>query len=91
MGLKADQFDTLRLNWQASLIAKTTVAAWVRADGNGGSSFPRILAAPGYYLNFRFDGSANDNTLDFATTRTANGLTVDDEWLAPSGSIGTGA
>ena len=67
-----------------------TVAAWVRADSNGGSNFPRILVTPGYYINFRFDGSANNNALDFATTTTANGSTVDGEWLAPPNSIGTG-
>jgi hyaluronate lyase len=71
--------------------AQTTVTAWVYADGNGGSSFPRILVMPGCYLNFRFDGSANNNALDFATTTTANGSTVDGEWLAPPDSIGTGA
>jgi hyaluronate lyase len=71
--------------------AQTTVAAWVYADGNGGSSFPRILVAPGYYFNFRFDGSANNNALDFATTTTANGSTVDGEWVATPNSIGTGA
>ena len=67
-----------------------TVAAWVRADSNGGSNFPRILVTPGYYINFRFDGSANNNALDFATTTTANGSTVDGEWLAPPNSISTG-
>ena len=71
--------------------AQTTVAAWVYADGNGGSSYPRILVAPGCYLNFRFDGSANNNALDFATTTTTNGATVDGEWVAPPNSIGTGA
>lgn len=69
---------------------QTTVAAWVYADGNGGSSFPRILVTPGSYLNLRFDGSANNNALDFATTTTANGSTVDGEWLAPLNSISTG-
>ena len=68
-----------------------TVAAWVYADGNGGSSFPRILVTPGCYLNFRFDGSANNNALDFATTTTSDGTTVDGEWVAPANSIGTGA
>ncbi len=68
-----------------------TVAAWVYADGNGGSSFPRVLVTPGCYLNFRFDGSANNNALDFATTTTANGSTVDGEWLSPPDSIGAGA
>jgi hyaluronate lyase len=69
---------------------QTTVTAWVRADSNGGSSFPRILVMPGCYFNFRFDGSANNNTLDFATTTAANGSTVDGEWLSPTNSIGTG-
>jgi hyaluronate lyase len=71
--------------------AQTTVAAWVRADSKGSSSFPRILVTPGYYINFRFDGSANNNALDFATTTTANGATADGEWLAPPGSINTNA
>jgi len=68
-----------------------TVTAWIRADSNGGSSFPRILVMPGYYLNLRLDGSANNNTLDFATTIAANGSMVDGEWLSPPNSIGTGA
>ena len=70
---------------------QTTIAAWVRADSNGGSSFPRILVMPGCYFNFRFDGSANNNALDFATTTTANGSTVNGEWLAPPNSISVGA
>jgi hyaluronate lyase len=70
--------------------AQATVAAWVYADGNGGSSFPRILATPGFYLNFRFDGSANNNALDFATIKTASGTSVNGEWLALPNSIGTG-
>lgn len=70
---------------------QTTVAAWVYADGNGGSSFPRILVTPGFYLNFRFDGLANNNALDFATITTASGSTVNGEWLAPPSSISTGA
>ncbi len=70
--------------------AQTTVAAWVRADSNGGSSFPRILVMPGCYLNFRLDDSANNNTLDFATTTTADGSTVNGEWLALPNSIGVG-
>ena len=69
---------------------QTTVTAWVRADSNGGSNFPRILVTPGYYINFRFDGLANNNALDFATTTTANGSTVDGEWLAPPNSVDTG-
>jgi len=68
-----------------------TVTAWIRADSNGGSSFPRILVMPGCYFNLRLDGSANNNTLDFATTIAANGSTVDGEWLSPPNSIGTGA
>jgi len=70
-------------------VGQTTVTAWVRADSKGSSSFPRILVTPSYYFNFRFDGSANNNALDFATTTTANGSTVDGEWLAPPNSIGT--
>ncbi len=70
---------------------QTTVTAWIRADSNGGSSFPRILVMPGCYFNLRLDGSANNNTLDFATTTAANGSTVDGEWLSSPNSIGIGA
>jgi hyaluronate lyase len=71
--------------------AQTTVTAWVRADSNGGSNFPRILVTPGYYINFRFDGSANNNALDFVTTSTANGTTATGEWLAPANSVDIGS
>jgi len=67
--------------------AQTTVAAWVRADSNGGSSYPRILVMPGCYFTFRFDGSANNKALDFATTTNAFGTTVNGEWVAPPNSI----
>ena len=69
--------------------AQTTVTAWVRADSNGGSSYPRILVTPGCYFNFRFDGTAT-NALDFATTSTANGTTAAGEWVAPPNSVGIG-
>jgi beta-galactosidase len=65
--------------------SQITVAAWVRADGQGNSAFPRILETPGYRVFFRFDASGS-NILDFATFATGNG-----EWFTAQNSVGTGA
>ena len=67
---------------------QTTVAAWVLANSTG--KFPYILGAPGYHIIFRFDGTTNNDTLDFATVTTSNGTVVNGEWLTPSNSINTG-
>ena len=62
-----------------------TVAAWVRANGQGNSQYPRILDTPGYRLFFRFDGQGT-NVLDFATYSTSNG-----DWNSGMNTIRTGA
>ena len=62
-----------------------TVAAWVRANGQGNSQYPRILDMPGYRLFFRFDGQGT-NVLDFATYSTSNG-----DWNSGMNTIRTGA
>jgi beta-galactosidase len=63
-----------------------TVCAWVRADGQGNSQYPRILDTPGYRLFFRFDGQGT-NALDFATYSTGrNG-----DWNSGVNTISTGA
>ena len=62
-----------------------TVTAWVRADGQGNSQYPRIIDTPGYRLFFRFDGQGT-NGLDFATYSTGNG-----DWFSGANTISTGA
>lgn len=62
-----------------------TLAAWVRADGQGNSAFPRILDTPGYRLFFRFDNQGS-NGFDFATYSTGNG-----DWFSGANTISTGA
>jgi beta-galactosidase len=62
-----------------------TVAAWVRADGQGNSPYPRIIDTPGYRLFFRFDGQGT-NGFDFATYSTQNG-----DWFSGANTISTGA
>jgi beta-galactosidase len=62
-----------------------TVAAWVRADAHGNSSFPRIIETPGYRVFYRFDASGS-NGFDFATfTSTQNG-----DWFSGQNSVSTG-
>ena len=70
---------------------QTTMAAWVYADSQGGSSYPFILGAPGYHIIFRFDGSAHNRAFDFATATAANVTTVNGEWATATDSINTGA
>ncbi len=66
--------------------AQITLAAWVRADGQGNSAYPRIFDTPGYRLFFRFDGQGT-NGLDFATyTTPQNG-----DWFSGANTIRTGA
>jgi beta-galactosidase len=62
-----------------------TLAAWVRADGQGNSVYPRILETPGYRLFFRFDAGGS-NVLDFATFATVNG-----EWFTAQNSVSIGS
>jgi hypothetical protein len=62
-----------------------SVAAWVRADGQGNSQFPRIIDTPGYRLFFRFDNQGS-NGFDFATYSTGNG-----DWFSGANTINTGA
>src|SRR2546428_6845505 len=61
-----------------------TVTAWVRADGQGNSQYPRIIDTPGYRLFFRFDGQGT-NGLDFATYSTGHGA-----WVYGANPISTG-
>jgi len=63
---------------------RLTVTAWVRADGQGNSQYPRIIDTPGYRLFFRFDGQGS-NGLDFATYSTGNG-----DWFSGANTITTG-
>jgi beta-galactosidase len=65
--------------------SQITVAAWVRADGQGNSPYPRILDTPGYRLFFRFDNQGT-NGLDFATYSTVNG-----DWFSGANTISTGS
>ncbi len=51
---------------------QVTVAAWVRADAQGNSQFPRIVDAPAYRFFFRF-GSSDVNSVGFATEDGVNG------------------
>jgi beta-galactosidase len=62
-----------------------TLTAWVRADAQGNSVFPRILDTPGYRLFFRFDASGS-NVLDFATYSTVNG-----DWFTGQKTVGIGS
>lgn len=64
--------------------SQITLAAWVRADGQGNSAFPRILDTPGYRLFFRFDNQGS-NGFDFATYSTGNG-----DWFSGANTISTG-
>jgi beta-galactosidase len=63
---------TSRATYAAQDSNQVTVAAWVRADAQGNSQFPRILDAPAYRFFFRF-GSSDVNSVGFATEDGVNG------------------
>jgi len=63
---------TSRATYTAQDTNQVTVAAWVRADAQGNSQFPRILDAPAYRFFFRF-GSSDVNSVGFATEDGVNG------------------
>ena len=63
---------TSRATYTAQDTNQVTVAAWVRADAQGNSQFPRILDAPAYRFFFRF-GSSDVNSVGFATEDSVNG------------------
>ena len=74
-----------RATYAAQDTNQVTVAAWVRADAQGSSQFPRILNAPAYRLFFRF-GSSDVNSVGFSTEDSTNG-----DFDSGGGSISLGA
>ena len=75
---------TSRATYAAQDSNQVTVAAWVRADAQGNSQFPRILDAPAYRFFFRF-GSSDVNSVGFATEDGVNG-----DFDSGSGTISLG-
>jgi hypothetical protein len=63
---------TSRASYSAQNSNQVTVTAWVRADAQGNSQFPRIVDTPTFRLFFRF-GSSDVNSVGFATLDTVNG------------------
>src|SRR5206468_12342397 len=62
-----------------------TISAWVRADGQGNSQYPRDTDMPLDRVSSVFDGQGT-NGLDFATYSTGNG-----DWFSGANTISTGA
>jgi hypothetical protein len=77
--------STSRATYAAQDTNQVTVAAWVRADAQGNSQFPRILNAPAYRCFFRF-GSSDVNSVGFATEDGVNG-----DFDSGGGSISLGS
>ena len=51
---------------------QVTLAAWVKANGNGGGSYPFIVGSPSYRFIFRFTGT-DTSSVGFATWDQTNG------------------
>ena len=51
---------------------QVTLAAWVKATGNGGGSYPFIVGSPSYRFIFRFTGT-DSSSVGFATWDQVNG------------------
>jgi beta-galactosidase len=64
---------------------QVTLAAWVKANGNGGGSYPFILGSPSYRFIFRFTGT-DSSSVGFATWDQVNG-----DYDSGAGTISQGA
>ena len=76
---------TSRASYSAQQSNQVTVTAWVRADGTGGGSYPRILDTPSYRVHFRFTG-ADSYSFGFATSDQVNG-----DYDSGAGTVALGA
>jgi hypothetical protein len=64
--------STSRATFTSQSSNQVTVTAWVRADAQGNSQFPRIVETPTFRVFFRF-GSSDVNSVGFATLDSVNG------------------
>jgi hypothetical protein len=76
---------TGRASYSAQNSNQVTVTAWVRADAQGNSQFPRIVDTPTFRVFFRF-GSSDVNSVGFATLDSTNG-----DFDSGGGTIGLGS
>jgi hypothetical protein len=63
-----------------------TVTAWIRADTQGDSTTPRVLAMPGYNIRVRRDTSSTSNAVALESMRS----TTDGEWRTPGNVVSDG-
>jgi hypothetical protein len=63
-----------------------TVTAWIRADTQGDSTTPRVLAMPGYNIRVRRDTSSTSNALALESMRSS----TDGEWRTPGNVVADG-
>jgi beta-galactosidase len=71
-------------NYSASDGNQVTLAAWVKASGNGGGGYPFIVGSPSYRFIFRFTGT-DSSSVGFATWDGVNG-----DWDSGAGTIAQG-
>jgi len=73
-------FSSMALN-------QLTVTAWIRADTQGDSTTPRVLAMPGYNIRVRRDTSSTTNCIAMESQRS----TTSGEWRSPGDVVADGA
>lgn len=85
-GLELDGVDDLA-SFNAMALSQLTVTAWIRADSQGDSTTPRVLAMPGYNIRIRRDTASTTNCVAIESQRS----TTSGEWRSPGDVVSDGA
>jgi hypothetical protein len=67
-------------------LPQLTVTAWVRADSQGDSTTPRVLAMPGYNIRIRRDTDSTTNCVALEAMKSG----TDGEWRTPGDVVSDG-
>jgi hypothetical protein len=74
-------------SFAAMALNQLTVAAWIRADSQGDSTTPRVLAMPGYNIRIRRATGSTTNCVALESQRS----TTTGEWRTPGDVVADGA
>jgi len=84
-GLELDGLDD-RASFTSMTLAQLTVTAWIRADSQGDSTQPRVLAMPGYNIRIRRDTTSTTNCVALEAMKSSG----DGEWRTPGDVVSDG-
>ena len=84
-GLELDGLDDVAA-FTSMPLSQFTVTAWIRADSQGDSTTPRVLAMPGYNIRVRRDTASTTNAVALESMRSG----TPGEWRSPGNVVSDG-